>query len=333
MKNYFWIIFLFCNQSTAEPTLVPCCTNPSHRVPPSGMKLNYHPIIGIISHPGDGASGRLNNSTKASYIAASYVKFVESGGARVIPLIYNEPPEILNKKLNLVNGVLFPGGSIKRGHFFDVVESIFKNVVKKNDGGDHFPLLAVCLGFELLAMIVSKDKSILEEFSARDYPSTLMFPRNINLNGTAFERFPPYLLQKMAKENIVMEHHHYGVSPEKFHKNKNLSNFFKIVTTSTCKNRKVYVSTIQARKYPVTGFQWHPEKNAYEWGLPGIPHSESAIQVTQNTANFFVRESRKSSNRPSNGEVLDKLIYNYKPTYCGKAGRGFESFDQVYIFS
>lgn len=57
--------------------------------------LNYKPVIGILSHPGDGASGRLNNDTNASYIAASYVKLAEAGGARVIPLIFNEPEESL----------------------------------------------------------------------------------------------------------------------------------------------------------------------------------------------------------------------------------------------
>nr|CAB3464714.1 unnamed protein product [Digitaria exilis] len=30
-----------------------------------------------------------------SYIAASYVKFVESAGARVVPLVYDEPEERL----------------------------------------------------------------------------------------------------------------------------------------------------------------------------------------------------------------------------------------------
>lgn len=73
----------------------------SRRVSPSctalNPKLNYRPVIGILSHPGDGASGRLNNASNASYIAASYVKFVESAGARVIPLIYTEPLEVLEK--------------------------------------------------------------------------------------------------------------------------------------------------------------------------------------------------------------------------------------------
>jgi gamma-glutamyl hydrolase len=51
------------------------------------------PVIGIVTHPGDGAAGRISNDTSTSYIGASYVKFVEAGGARVIPLIYNEPEE------------------------------------------------------------------------------------------------------------------------------------------------------------------------------------------------------------------------------------------------
>jgi len=68
-------------------------------------KLNQRPVIGILSHPGDGSSGRLSNVSDVSYIAASYVKFVESGGARVIPLLYNESPQNLNK-VNLVKIIL-----------------------------------------------------------------------------------------------------------------------------------------------------------------------------------------------------------------------------------
>ncbi|KAL0399491.1 UNVERIFIED_CONTAM: Gamma-glutamyl hydrolase 1 [Sesamum radiatum] len=103
MLSCFWILLIFglnSSPTTAPPIVLPCWDCPPRKVPvcpPPDPKVNYRPIIGILSHPGDGASGRLNNATNASYIAASYVKFVESGGARVIPLIYNEPPEILHK--------------------------------------------------------------------------------------------------------------------------------------------------------------------------------------------------------------------------------------------
>ncbi|XP_042477374.1 gamma-glutamyl hydrolase 2-like isoform X2 [Macadamia integrifolia] len=292
--------------------------------------LYFRPVIGILSHPGDGASGRLNNDSNASYIAASYVKFVESAGARVIPLIYNEPREVLFEKLNLVNGVLFTGGWAKSGLYYEIVQEIFEKILEKNDLGDHFPLVATCLGFELLNMIISKDVNFLERFNAQNQPSTLQFTQNIKIEGTVFQRFPPDLLKKLTTDCIVMQNHQYGVSPEKLQKNPSLSSFFKILTTSADEDGKVYVSTVQARNYPVTGFQWHPEKNAFEWGSSVIPHTEDAVQVTQHVANYFISEARKSLNRPPVRKVLDNLIYNYRPSYCGKAGRGF---DEVYIFS
>ncbi|XP_030550126.1 gamma-glutamyl hydrolase 2-like [Rhodamnia argentea] len=311
------------NEAASASSAVPRCPAPD-------PKLNFRPVIGILSHPGDGASGRLNNASNASYIAASYVKFVESAGARVIPLIYNEPPEVLFEKLNMVNGVLFTGGWAKSGLYYETVKAIFKKVLAKNDAGDHFPLYAICLGFELLTMIISEDKSILEEFNAADQASTLQFTRNTNIEGTVFQRFPPDLLQKLSTDCLVMQNHHYGISPERLMQYTDLTNFFKVLTTSTDGDNKVYVSTVQAHNYPVTAFQWHPEKNAFEWGLSMIPHSDDAIQVTQHVANFFVSEARKSGNRASAQKVLDNLIYNYSPTYCGKAGKGY---DEVYIFT
>ncbi|TYH86584.1 gamma-glutamyl hydrolase 2 isoform X7 [Gossypium raimondii] len=347
MWNYFFIPILLC--LTKELSLAKAQTStglllPNQRGDGSAddslisfsscanadPKLYYRPVIGILSHPGDGASGRLNNDTNASYIAASYVKFVEAAGARVIPLIYNEPEEILFQKLELVNGVLFTGGWSKYGLYYDIAKKIFKKVIEKNDRGDHFPLYAICLGFELLTMIVSEDKNILEPFSASNQASSLQFVENVNIEGTVFQRFPPNLLQKLGTDCLVMQNHRCGISPEKLQNTPNLSRFFKILTTSTDKNNKVYVSTAQAHGYPVTAFQWHPEKNAFEWGLSMIPHSDDAIEVTQHVANFFIREARRSLNRPAAQKVLDSLIYNYSPTYCGKAGKGF---DEVYIFT
>jgi len=79
---------LFPSESGFDGSRIPVCSSPD-------PNLNYRPVIGILSHPGDGASGRLTNDTSSTYIAASYVKFAEAGGARVIPLIYNEPEEVL----------------------------------------------------------------------------------------------------------------------------------------------------------------------------------------------------------------------------------------------
>ncbi|KAM1902109.1 hypothetical protein EV1_030668 [Malus domestica] len=136
MWSYLWIPFLISLSKelplakAQAPILLPSqlrtSDSSSSKCTAPDPKINYRPVIGILSHPGDGASGRLSNAATASYIAASYVKFVESAGARVIPLIYNEPPDVLFQKLDLVNGVLFTGGWAKSGLYYDVAERIFK---------------------------------------------------------------------------------------------------------------------------------------------------------------------------------------------------------------
>ncbi|XP_019194683.1 PREDICTED: gamma-glutamyl hydrolase 2-like isoform X2 [Ipomoea nil] len=336
MGNYFPLILLlisvFVVITSANTILLPS----EHQLKLSGgcpapdPSLNYRPVIGIVSHPGDGASGRISNATGVSYIAASNVKFVESAGARVIPLIYNEPTETLIKKLNLVNGVVFPGGSFEKGEYLEALKEILQKVLEKNDGGDNFPLLAINLGFQLLTIIVSEDNIILEKFSASNQASTLQVVEGLNVEGTLFQRFPYELLRKVGEECLVMQNHKWGISPESFQADADLSNFFNVLTTSLDKDNKVYVSTIQGKKYPVVAVQWAPERNAFEWALSEIPHSEDAILVSQSVANYFVSEARKSSNVPNEPDVRDNLIYNYNTSYSGKDGSGFV---EVYIFS
>lgn len=49
-----------------------------------------------------------------------------------------------------------------------------------------------------------------------------------------------------------------------------------------CSN--VTVSVLEIKRLPTV-----LQKNAFEWGFSGVPHSEDAILVTQHVANFFVR--------------------------------------------
>ncbi|KHN36905.1 Gamma-glutamyl hydrolase [Glycine soja] len=296
--------------------------------------LNYKPVIGILTHPGDapddGASGRLSNATGVSYIAASYVKFVESGGARVIPLIYNESPENLNKKLDLVNGVLFTGGWAVSGPYLDTLGNIFKKALEKNDAGDHFPVIAFNLGGNLVIRIVSEQTDILEPFTASSLPSSLILWKEANAKGSLFQRFPSDLLTQLKTDCLVLHNHRYAISPRKLQYNTKLSDFFEILATSEDRDGKTFVSTARGRKYPVTVNLWQPEKNAFEWATSlKAPHTEDAIRVTQSTANFFISEARKSTNTPDAQKVRDNLIYNYKPTFGGTAGKGY---DQVYLF-
>ena len=46
----------------------------------------------------------------------------------------------------VINGVLFPGGA-GDDLYRAKAEFIYKEAVKKNDGGEYFPLFGICMGF------------------------------------------------------------------------------------------------------------------------------------------------------------------------------------------
>ncbi|CAI5480455.1 unnamed protein product [Closterium sp. Yama58-4] len=303
--------------------------------------VTYQPLIGVLSQPGIADSGviaRVFNATEEnhfanlSYIAASYVKFVEAGGARVVPIIYNEPRRQIIKKLRLVNGLVLPGGDAnKRGRFLRTVRRLLKMAMSFNDNGDYFPIYAECLSFEMLTIILSTGgRKVLEPTNAKR-PSTLQFVGEWAKDRNMFAWMRRRLVDRLEKENLTMENHKYGLTPETFNADEGLASFFNILTTTADDDGKEYISTVEAKRYPFTALQWHPEKNAYEWGNPIFPHSSDAVQITHAAGTFFANEARKSGHKPrSRHELYRYLIYNYDPVFTGKEG-SFH-YDQAYIF-
>ncbi|KAG0558506.1 hypothetical protein KC19_10G033500 [Ceratodon purpureus] len=305
------------------------------------VPLDTRPLIGILSQPGDGYNHETNltstmfdSKDRTSYIAASYVKFVESGGARAVPIIWNEPEETLRKKFAAINGILLPGGgtSLQDTPFYRVTEKIYHWALEANDRGDYFPIYGVCLGFELLSILATKNHDILEPFDAENNPGPLLFVDEWAKRHSLFEWVPLSVVEEFHTQNLAMQNHHWGLSPELWSSTPELNDFYRVLTVSPDRNNKLYISTVEARDYPILGVQWHPEKNAYEWGIDNIPHSADAIKVTQSVANYFIAEARKSAHRPaSRKQEEDFLIYNYNPVYVSKDGKG--TFDQAYIFN
>eukprot|EP00897_Mesotaenium_endlicherianum_P000929 jgi/Mesen1/10837/ME000093S10351 len=322
---------------------------PSDLFNSNAKPVNHRPLIGILSQPGDGDGGETMNGNHSrmgamkvgeveqySYIAASYVKWVEMAGARAVPLIYDEPEEELRRKFKAINGLLLPGGGqvLKDSPFFSVAKKVFEWALEANDNGEYFPVWGTCMGFEIISIIVSKDFDILElkKFAAENNPASLQFVAPWAKQRSLFKWLHPDLVEKIERHPLAMENHEDGMTPERFASNKDLADFFHVLTTTADQNGTTYVSTAEARHYPVYVSQWHPEKNAYEWGLSRIPHTANAVALTQAAANFFVNEARKSTHSPASVNELDNmLIYNYKPIFSGKDGKGY--FDQSYVFT
>ena len=129
---------------------------------------NNVPVIGVFT--------RILQKTKTSvvppdwyhmqYISASYIKWLESAGARSIAIDADSSEEQIKEIFKQVNGVLFPGSvtSGRRKTFttdnkeeeIDRPTNTSQNAARllwdlakqANDEGEVFPIWGTCLGFE-----------------------------------------------------------------------------------------------------------------------------------------------------------------------------------------
>ena len=120
---------------------------------------NHHQIvIGVLSIPT--TTGAALGAT--SYIPQSYVKWLEMHGARVVPIVYDIPKQMINVLLNQIDGLLLIGGTIEsivvqKAHyrFLSSLKYIINKINHFNLIGNHFPIFSICLGFELLLLKMS----------------------------------------------------------------------------------------------------------------------------------------------------------------------------------
>uniref|UniRef100_A0A8C6WNB4 folate gamma-glutamyl hydrolase n=1 Tax=Neogobius melanostomus TaxID=47308 RepID=A0A8C6WNB4_9GOBI len=284
---------------------------------------NDRPIIGVLAQevfkPQPDAT---------SYIAASYVKFLESAGARVIPVMINQTEEEYTALFHSINGVLFPGGgvSVNSSGYARAAKIFYNLAIEANRREDYFPIWGTCLGFEQLAYLTAQ-KPVLVNTNTTSVSLPLNFTHEAR-GSRMFKDFPAELMKALATEDLTENSHMWSVSVETYNGNEDLKKFYKVLSTNT-DGRIEFISTWEAYDYPFYGVQWHPEKNAFEWTRPYYMHSPNAVKVTFSFADFFVSEARKSFHTFESEEAARKLlIYHHSPTYTGDSS----TFEQKYFF-
>ncbi|KAM4746944.1 gamma-glutamyl hydrolase-like [Rhinophrynus dorsalis] len=288
---------------------------------------NERPIIGILSQE---VTDHVFVQFGKTFIPDSYVKFLESAGCRVVPIRLNLPEEDYIKLFHSINGVLFPGGSVDLQHssFARTAGIFYRLAIEATSSGHYFPVWGTCMGFQILTALTS-GKNLLSSNSAYNISLPLNLTSEVS-SSRMFLHAPPELLHVLGKEKVTANFHHYGITPQTFRANEKLSNFYRILSTNRDQNEVEFVSTIEARDYPIYGVQWHPEVNRFQWRSDhAYPHSVNAIWTSQYFANFFVNEARKSQNHfPSAEEEAASLIYNWTPTYTAN----ISGYEQTYFF-
>lgn len=306
-----------------------CCFCCSNTMPTKFNQeaVNDRPVIGILTQM---VTDKVMKPFGSTYIPSSYVKFIESGGSRVMPIRLTLDTAEYEKIFRKINGLLFIGGAVdlETSEYARVAKIFYRLALMANDKGDFFPIWGTCMGMQLLTVLVAG-----ENLLANTTAENIALPLNLTAEASSsrmFEDFPKKLMRALTQEPLTGNFHHYGVTVKTFQENEKLESFFTVLSTNVAENGAHFVSTIEGKRYPFYGVQWHPEVNRFQWNRKSnIPHSAHAVQLSSLLAEFFVNEGRRSLHQFDNPEEeASSLIYTDTPVYAGN----FTSYEQIYFY-
>lgn len=139
-------------------------------------------------------------------------------------------------------------------------KAVYDKVKKINDEGKYLPIWGTCLGFEDLAIFASDSgRNILTGgLDSDDENYSLHFlidPEHTKLFGPLGNDASIF-----NKAKITYNHHQFGVEPEAFRRDKSLGEVFYPTALSYDNKGRAFVATMESKKYPFYGVQFHPEK-------------------------------------------------------------------------
>lgn len=302
---------------------------------------NQRPIIGILCIDVATKLYELYGPTVKSYIAASYVKFLELSGAQVVPIWIGKDEKYYRDIMSKINGILLPGGAVffdklptqKPEHTNECVDSselIYRIAVELNNGGVYFPLFGICLGYELLLYHSSERKLIRQNCKKLEESMVLEFEKDFR-NSKLFENLTTEMESILRKESFAFHFHQFCITKDDLHLYE-INDQWKVTSVNRDENDLEFISSVEHSKYPFYGVQFHPEKVIFEWNLvDNISHTEKSVKCAQYLSMFFVSECRKNTNCFASKEEEDRhLICNFPVEFTGiKNSRWM----QCYLFS
>ncbi|KAH8256929.1 hypothetical protein KR038_000033 [Drosophila bunnanda] len=309
------------------------------------------PIIGVLTQEvySDGLISR-HFDNKTSYIAASYVKYLEGAGARVLPIWIGRNRSYYEDVMHKINGVLLPGGATwfnETNGYGDAGEHLIQLAVELNDEGTYMPVWGTCLGMELLVYKMAKGKEHRIDCDGKGIALPVEFKEGMinrqlaNLKVITFSQsdynksrlftaISDDIVAAMVNENVTYHWHQFCYTEKDFEEDL-LNETWRVISLNHDWNGIEFISTIEHVKYPFYGVQFHPEKPLYEFTKTSIPHTAASIISGQYFSDFLVSEARKSNQSFANAtEQALRLIYNYKPEYTSILG---STYTQQYLFT
>ena len=241
---------------------------------------------------------------------AAYVRYMEASGARVVPIIYDEPFETIKEKLSHIDAVLFPGGD---GDYLDMGGRIFDEIIRMNDEGTFYPAWGTCLGYEsILSYTTKAGLDILNTYDIHKVSLPLKFTKDPQ-NTKMYEGLGA-ISKELELGNYTYNSHTFGVRPDVFDADEDLKQFWDVTAHSFMPNGTAFIASVEAKDYPIFATQYHPEKPTQDWfDGKNINHSHESIELQQHFSKVFVDMARANPNTFGNFSETDQhVISNYE---------------------
>ncbi|XP_028170227.1 gamma-glutamyl hydrolase A-like [Ostrinia furnacalis] len=295
---------------------------------------NDRPIIGVLAQEQSYyLHGKYPEENYTSYIAASYVKDVESAGARVVPIMIGKDRGYYKDLLKKINGVVLPGGATyfnQSNGYADAGQHIYELAMEMNDAGDYFPVFGTCLGFELLIILASGRGEPENRIRCYSYSNMPLHFTDDFRKSKMFSDTPDDVIDILKNEEVTINAHQFCIVDDNL-RAFNLTNDWRVTSYSDDDYGVEFIATVEHTRYPFYGVQFHPEKNAFEWKLSkGYNHSRNAIKANKYFMDFFVNECRRSLHAfESAAEENEYAIYNFEAKFTGVLG---SQHHEIYFF-
>ena len=220
-------------------------------------------------------------SQRGSCFHSLYVQWLESAGARVVPIPYDVSETELDHLLQSVNGVLFTGGEVELHNLTSPYMNTARQIVERsvalakeqklpqqsqsrgvgandeqdnddNDGTrlgqESLPIWGTCMGFQTLIVLAANDPSILTEgvFDSEG----LALPLNVSAEGRRsrlWKGLRPHVQETLSTKNVTCNLHHDGVFAADFAKSSAVTAEYELVSTNVDRRQQRFVSTMEHR--------------------------------------------------------------------------------------
>ena len=247
------------------------------------------PTLGILATP------YINNKNKQSrelILDKTLLRLLAKKNINYINIPYTISKSNLNRLLNTLDGLIFPGGqagNFYNNKFYKAYFKIQKFLMKRaqiiNSLYRPFPVLGICNGYENMILIES------------DYNITKNNIKKTFINVRCYKNYKAQLFsikyrsKGLNKTKKIIHNNLLAIDPK-----TNIGDYI-IEATSLDKNNKEFIDIVKHKKYPFYGFQGHPEINNEELIDPFI----KVVKLSFN--------KRKSSASNSNKTYTNSKIY------------------------